>query len=62
MGVKTRYCDECTQWDPRPGQDRPACLLGHRLRCYAPRGIDDRTWGWKRRCEDFCPVATAPEK
>jgi hypothetical protein len=63
MVVKTRYCNDCTQFDCF-GLANAVCLLGHKPRSCAPRGESDlanRTWGFKRRCEDFCPVATAPE-
>ena len=63
MAAKTRYCDDCTHFD-YIGPSPAVCLLGHKPRFYEARSesdLADRTWGYKRRCEDFCPVATAPE-
>ena len=54
MTTKTRYCDECSNYDERKSRvSENPCGIGHKPRFYRQRVGWSPDWGWKRRCEDF---------
>ena len=52
--MKTQHCDQCKHATMR-AFPKPAlvCAMLHKPRFYAPVYIQQNTWGWKRKCEDF---------
>jgi hypothetical protein len=59
--MKTQHCDECVHWTlETPPNDLANMAKGivickklHKPRFYAPKGIMDLKYGYKRKCDDF---------
>lgn len=54
MSKKARWCDDCQHH--KITFTSLVCAKGHKPRFYTPKGMLD-AFGWKRRCEDFRPIA-----
>ena len=66
MSKKANLCEECkffkiieapvAEFDHIDGSIcmfNVICKLGHKIRYYNPKHMNDDNFGWKRRCDDF---------
>lgn len=50
--MKAKHCDECKHFD-EDAAGNAECIKGHRPRFYAPKGVCDTDYGYKRNCDDY---------
>lgn len=53
---KASFCRDCANSRSYPSANGAPvlyCVLGHKMRFFAPRDPRDEEWGYKRVCDDY---------